>query len=203
MNIPTEYKGAITREQFLFHEMRTIAKLALEGKSDNEIMDEVIRDNLFQYPTERTVKSIVKACLKRIHLLEDNNLVDTIAYGALDSARQVCLLAMMLQFRVVYEFMVTVIGEKYRLKDFSFSQRDLNVFFTRLQEQNDVVASWSDLTIKKIKQVLTKLLVDNEYLDNRKSEDLNNVLIDFGLKNALIENRKYDILSAFNYFEGE
>ena len=42
------YKGSaqITREQFLFYEMRTTAKLICEGLEDNEIIDRIVEDNL-------------------------------------------------------------------------------------------------------------------------------------------------------------
>lgn len=203
MNINEPYKASFTREQFLFHEMRVIAGLMLNDFSDDEIIDQVYESNLFQYPTEKSVRRMARNCLKRIHLLNDNILIDIIANGASDSAKQVCLYAMMNQYRVIYEFMVNVIGEKYRIKDFSFSKKDINVFFSRLQEQSDVVASWSDSTIQKLKQVLLKMLVDTEYLDNTKSERLNTVLIDFDLKNILIDKRDIAALSVFNCFEGE
>lgn len=203
MNINEPYKASFTREQFLFHEMRVIASLMLNDFSDDEIINQVYESNLFQYPTEKSVRRMARNCLKRIHLLNDNILIDIIANGASDSAKQVCLYAMMNQYRVIYEFMVSVIGEKYRLKDFSFSKKDINVFFSRLQEQSDVVASWSDSTIQKLKQVLLKMLVDTEYLDNTKSERLNTVLIDFDLKNILIDKRDIGALSVFNCFEGE
>ena len=44
VNPLTKYK-AITKEQFLFHEMRTIAKLVIENKTNEEILDEVVNDN--------------------------------------------------------------------------------------------------------------------------------------------------------------
>jgi len=203
MNVNTPYKASFTREQFLFHEMRTVSQLILSGMNDQEVIEVVINDNLFQYPTEKSVKRMARNCLKRIHLLDDKRLIDIIANGASDSAKQVCLYAMMNQYRVIYEFMISVIGEKYRIKDFSFSKKDINVFFSRLQEQSDVVASWSDSTIQKLKQVILKMLVDTEYLDNTKSETLNTVLIDFDLKNILIEKRDYATLSVFNCFEEE
>ena len=55
VNPLTKYK-TITKEQFLFHEMRTIAKLVIENKTNEEILDEVVNDNLFQYPTEKSLK---------------------------------------------------------------------------------------------------------------------------------------------------
>lgn len=203
MNMNEPYKASFTREQFLFHEMRIIAELVLEGKTDEDIINIVFEKNLFQYPTEKSAKRMAKNCLKRIHLLEDNRLIDIIANGASDSAKQVSLYAMMKQYRIINEFMTGVIGEKYRIKDFSFSKKDVNVFFSRLQEQSDVVAGWSNSTIQKLNQVIVKMLVDTEYLDDNKSETLNTVLIDFDFKNILMDKRDYATLSVFNCFEGE
>ena len=196
------YKAGITREQFLFHEMRTTAKLMNKGFNDEEIVNEIIEDNLFQYPTEKMIKNLAKVCVARLHTINDKNLVEIIANGSAESAKQICLYAMMKHYRIVWEFMTTVIAEKFKLKDLSYSRKDINVFFTRLQEQNDAVASWSDSTIRKIKQVLTKMLVDNGYLDSTKSETLNPVLIDLDLKNVLEEKNGKDALAAFNYFGG-
>ena len=64
---------------------------------------------------------------------------------------------MMRYNKLVWDFMLTVIGEKYRTQDFDFTNQDMNVFFMGLQEQNDDIASWSESTITKIKQVLRKL----------------------------------------------
>ena len=50
------YNAAITREQFLFYEVRTTAKMVCEGLSNDEIVDRIVKENLFQYPTEKSVK---------------------------------------------------------------------------------------------------------------------------------------------------
>ena len=94
--------------------------------------------------------------------------------------------------------MITVIGSKYQALDYSFGKIDLNSFFMRLQEQDDDVASWSDSTIKKLKQVLLKTLVDNEYVDSTKADKLNPVLISPLLENAIREENKTEALPAFN-----
>ena len=60
------YKGSaqITREQFLFYEMRTTAKLMCGGLEDKQIIDEIIADNLFQYPTEKSIRRWLRLVLK-------------------------------------------------------------------------------------------------------------------------------------------
>ena len=203
MNINEPYRASFTREQFLFHEMRIVAELMSDGKDDNDIVNCIVDENLFQYPTEKMIRRMAMTCVKRLNLLSDNKLIDIIAHGPSDSAKQVCLYAMMNQYRVIFEFMTSVIAEKYRLRDYSFSRKDLNVFFVRLQEQSDAVASWKESTISKLKQVIMKMLVDTEFLDNVKSDHLNSILIDFEFKNVLIEKRDYAALSVFNCFEGD
>lgn len=196
MDINTPYR-TITREQFLFHEMRIVARLIKEGKSDEQIIQEVTDNNLFQYPTERMIKNITQVCLKRFNKANSQELINIVANDSADAAKQACLFLMMNYYRLVWEFMITVIGEKYRTKDTSFTKIDLNSFFTRLQEQNDVVASWSDATIGKCKQVLKKTLVENEYLDNSRSEVLNPVLLDFRVKEVIENSDNKEALIAF------
>ena len=189
------YNAAITREQFLFYEVRTTAKLVCEGLNNDEVVERIVNDNLFQYPTEKSVKKMALACLRRLEALEDQTLVEAIADQPSDVSRQICLYAMIRQYRLVQDFMLTVIGEKYRLLDASFSKMDLNVF---LQEQDDWVATWSESTITKLKQVLQKLLVDNEYLDSTEAARLNPVLISSLLENAIRADGQEYLLPAFN-----
>lgn len=194
------YTGVITREQFLFYEMRTTARLAAEGLTDAEIADRICRDNLFQYPTEKSVRQMARTCIHRLHALDDPALTLAIASQPSDTAKQICLYAMMKQYRLVWDFMVTVIGEKYGLKDYSFGKIDLNTFFMRLQEQDDWVAAWSETTIKKIKQVLVRVLVENEYLDDVTADHLNPVLLCPLLENAIRAKGDTSALAAFNCF---
>lgn len=130
--------------------------------------------------------------------MEDDTLVAAIATQPGDVAKQVCLYAMMRQYRLVWDFMLTVIGDKYRKLDSSFSKMDLNVFFMRLQEQDDWVATWIDSTITKLSQVLTKMLVENEYLDSTDADHLNPVLISPLIENAIREDGQEIVLPAFN-----
>ena len=197
MDIHTDYR-TITREQFLFHEMRIVAKLLNQGMTEQEVMDEIAQNNLFQYPTERMIRNLASVCLKRFKAVDSNDFIDLIANGSSDTSRQACLFLMMNYYRLVWDFMIGVIGEKYRTQNDSFTKLDLNAFFTRLQEQNDTVASWSDSTIQKCKQVLKKILVENGYLDSTKSEKLNPVFIDWQLIDAIEKIGKKEAFIAFN-----
>ena len=195
-----DYKGGLTREQFLFYEIRVAAKLISDGLSRQEATARIIEDNLFQFPTERMITSIAGTCFNRIEVLNSDALVNELAYANVEEAKLVNLYAMMRTNKIVWDFMLTVIGEKYRTQDLTFNQSDLNIFMMRLQEQNDDVASWSDSTIQKIKQVLRKSLIEAGYLDSTKSTVLNTVLADYELIDGIKANGDFEALSAFNYF---
>ena len=200
VTIDSKYNGSLTREQFLFYEMRTTARLMVEGLSDDAIVSKITEENLFQYPTEREIKKMAQVCITRLRAMDDDTLIDAVANKSGEVAKQICLYAMMKYNRLVWDFMVTVIGEKYRLQDMSFNRIDMNVFFMRLQEQNDTIAAWTDSTVKKIKSVLVRILVENEYLDSNRSDHLNPVMIDPLLENAIKCNNDDIALSAFNCF---
>lgn len=195
-----EYNGGLTREQFLFYEIRTVATLMTQGLSREEIINIIKEENLFQFPTERMIYSIANACFKRIEALDSEELVYHLANAPADVAKQINLYAMMKYNRIVWDFMTTVIAEKYRTQEFEFSKKDLNVFFFRLQEQNDSVASWSDSTIKKIKQVLARTLVECEYLDSVKATHLNLITISPELEDQIRASNDIAALAAFNCF---
>lgn len=194
------YSAVLTREQFLFYEVRTTARLMSDGLNDTEVVDRIITENLFQYPTEKTVRRMAQSCIHRLRSINDDSMITAIATQPADVAKQICLYAMMKQYRLVWDFMVTVVGEKYRLLDATFGKMDLNAFFLRLQEQDDWVATWSDSTIAKLKQVLTRTLVETEYLDSTTADHLNPVWLNPILENAIRSNGDGAALPAFNYF---
>jgi len=196
------YKGSaqITREQFLFYEMRITAKLMCEGLEENEIINRIVDDNLFQYPTEKSIRQMARVCVARLKSMKDVDLVEAIVLQSSETAKQICMYAMMKQYRLVWDFMITIIGEKYRIQDFSFSQMDVNVFFMQLQEQDDYVAGWSEATLKKIRQILIRVLAENEYLDSIKADHINPVWLNPVLENAIRNNNDERALIAFNCF---
>ena len=194
------YNGSLTAEQFLFYEIRIAAKYYIDGKAIEEAVEIIKKDNLFQYPTERQVSRLARACYKRLDALGNEQLVHELAFASSEIAKQINLYAIMKYNRLVWEFMIQVIGEKYSNQDFSFSRKDLNAFFTRLQAQNNSVSAWSENTVKKIKSVLVRMLVETEYLDGIRSTTLNPVLLCEELEEGIRVNHDDEALPAFNCF---
>lgn len=192
------YGGSLTAEQFLFHEIRITAQFYLAGQDLAKAIERIETDNLFQYPTERQIGRITKACYKRLAALNNETLIQELAFASRTYAKQINLYAIMRYNALVWDFMVQVIGEKYQNSDFTFSRKDINAFFTHLQTQNDAVAAWSEATINKIKSVLVRILVKTGYLDDTKATALNPVLLCDVLAAGIRANHDEASLIAFN-----
>lgn len=200
------YKGAITREQWLFREIRLVAQLRLdEGISDAEIVDRVVEQNLFQYPTERELKSIARALCRRLTALSDDSkrrhdLARLIAHGTVDQARQSNLYAIACDYRVMWEFMTVVVAAKRRQLDVHLPMREIAAFLEGLRVQDEKVARWTDATLNKIRQVFVKCLEECDMYD-RASEQLTSVLLDFELESLIRANDDAAILPAFGVMD--
>lgn len=200
------YRGTITREQWLLTEMRTVAQLRLDGLSGEEILTQNLTNNYFQYPTERELASVTKACLLRLDNLSDDpalrtQLTSFIAHGPTTQSAQTNLYAFMRTYRVAWEFMLSVIGPKFQTVDLHLAKHEITAFLENLRTQSGTVAGWSDATLNKIRQVLTKCLAQTGYLASVRSTELRPILLDLELEGALRANGDEAALPAFACLE--
>ncbi|MBF7082779.1 DUF1819 family protein [Desulfallas sp. Bu1-1] len=151
------YSTTIKSMPFLFLEVKKAASLKIQGLSYPEILSRSINDNIFQVNTESRKKEIAAAVIKRLKVLDDY-LIKKIVNGSIDTGKQVALYALMKTDRLFYEFMQEVYREKCLLHDFTINDADFNIFFQKKSEQSEVIASWSDYTYYKMKQVYKRVL---------------------------------------------
>ncbi|WP_321974022.1 DUF1819 family protein [Paratractidigestivibacter sp.] len=204
--MPTDapYRGSITREQWLLRETRTVARLRNEAGESYDPADLVARvcnENLFQYPTERELASVAKACDRRLTALSQDPatraaLIDLIANGTADQSAQANLYAMARDNRIVWDFLAAVVAHKFRTLDRSLTRPEIASFVEGLRAQDEKIARCSDATLNKIRQVLTACLVQCGMYD-RRSERLAPPLPDRTLENCIRANGDYALLPAF------
>ena len=198
MDNKPQYLGSLTREQFLYYENRIVAKLILQGKSYDEILKETTEENLFQYPSTVSYKLITRACYKRLMFTGDLRIVELVANANSSTSKLALLYSMMCQNLLVKDFMIDVIGEKFRSRVYEFDKTDVNHFFVQLSSRVETVGMWSDNTINKIKSVLIKCLAETGYLTTIKSTKLNPISVDEDLIKLIKDRGEYEYLQAFN-----
>lgn len=203
MTAPATYRGTITREQWLVDETRVIARLMVEEglTNDAELIERVTSQNLFQYPTEREQASIARACARRLCSLSDDpqtreRAIDLVAHGTPDQLNQTNLYAMMRDNRVVWDFMLCLVARKFEALDSTLHRYEIVDFLEGLRTQSAKVATWSDATLNKARQVLTACLA-NCGMYNRKTEQLVPLFLDFELEMCIRANGDEAALRAF------
>lgn len=199
MGPSTPYRS-LTREQYLLRETRIVAALRLDGVSDDEIVARAKTDNIFQYHTTTMVANIAQVCLRRLGALGPaaDGLTEVLAHGPVEQARQANLYAMMRAYRLVWEFMVGVVGVKYATLDYFLPRREINTFMRDLQQASPVVARWSELGIEKNVQVLARSLAETGLLESPRSDRLVPIYLDADVERLIRANDDAVALPSFN-----
>lgn len=207
MSAPAEYRGSITREQWLLNETRTVARLMVDDglATQAELVERAAEANLFQYPTEREVRSIARACRRRLMALSADpalraQLIELIAHGTATQATQANLYAMMCDNRIVWDFMVCIVAHKFKRLDATLRKHEIADFLEGLRAQDERAARWSPATANKIRQVLVNCL-EHAGMYDRKTEQLAPILLDFELEDAIRANGDAEVLPAFGLME--
>ena len=164
-----EYKSTIKSRPFLFKETKKAAYLINKGFKDFEIKDKAKNDNIFQVNTEARRSEIASIVLQRLKAIDDF-LIEKIVNGEIGTSKQVVIYAIMKTDRLFFEFMYEVFREKMLLRDFTLQDKDFNIFFERKKEQSERVASWTDYTFYKLKQVYIRILFEAGFIKDQKKD---------------------------------
>ena len=188
--------GSLTRERFLLQEVRTVAQLVLQGLSDEDIMQTMLEDNLFQFPTKVEIRSITRSCLERLTpIKDDEQMLRLLVNASFDVAAQINVYLLMKHYDLVRCMLVNEIGERYRTLDYSFSKMDMSAFIDDYLYERDI--DWADSTIKRIKGTLHQILIEGKYQVSN-SDELLFVFLNSDLEDFIRSHGDEDLLPAFN-----
>lgn len=180
-----EYSATLTGASFLFFEFKQVVQLREQGLSDLEIRERVLSDNVFQYGKKSSLQRSLPSIIRRVNVL-DETLRNMVLEDSMNSGKVINLYAIMKTDRLFFEFMNEVIREKFEQHTNLLEKKDLNLYFIAKTEQDEGMASWSEQTVNKLKQVLLRILHESGILKNKKTGELNRLLVNEKLKNHLI-----------------
>lgn len=181
------YSGKLTGESFLLYELRIVAKLKKEGYTDKEIRKMVLEENLFQYKFTSSISRRLTPLMQRINLL-DEELIDRLIEDPIGDGIVINLYSIMKNDRLFFEFMNEVMKEKLKSNNEVLEKKDINIFIETKIEQNEDIASWSDSTVNKIKQVIKKILMEAKVVEDNKTGIVKKIIMSDWIKNYLIKS---------------
>ena len=164
-----EYKSTIKSRPYLYKETKKAASVINAGFELTKIKEESLQNNIFQLESEarkREVASIIVARLKEL----DKYIIDKIENSNVETSKVLVLYAIVKTDRLFFEFINEVYKEKILLKDLYIRDKDFGVFFQNKREQSEKVASWTEYTFKKLKQVYIRILFESGLISNQKGD---------------------------------
>jgi hypothetical protein len=100
----------------------------------------------------------------------DDFLVEKIVNGEIGTSKQIVVYSIMKTDRLFFEFMYEVFREKILMGDSTLQDKDFDIFFSRKKEQSKKVASWTNYTFYKLKQVYIRILFEAGFIKGRKRD---------------------------------
>lgn len=139
---------AHTNQGFLLQETSRLATLLLEGVGRTSIQEMVLTDNLLQLRADASRRTTYRAVMARLGGVP-KALLELLVSGSVDSRRLANFYLILLKHRLLREFMAEVVLEQRQRLLSHISAVDVRIFFSRKQDQEPEIGSWSAATLQK------------------------------------------------------
>lgn len=153
---------AITDENFYYLDTKKIAKFFKEYTYE-ELKKYVKENEIIEFSSDRNFQTKINVINKRLSSLNDF-LLNTLASETSEVGKVVNLLSIILNEKIVFDFMYEVFLPKYKSSDYFISNSIFFSFMNEKTEQELEVAKWSEASKKKIITKLKTFFVDSGYL---------------------------------------
>lgn len=154
--------GLLERESWV------IAKLLLEGVAQASWREALLQDNPLQKRSQKTIMRQAGLIRNRLTLLDADGW-RLILRGSSDTVRQILLAACIKHNRLLGDYLLTVVREHIRLFEKTLNPRAWNTYIEEIAHHAPVVATWSQATKVKLRQVTHRILTESGIIENPRS----------------------------------
>lgn len=167
----TKYSGDIVAGSLLIPESRKVATLLLHEVSDKDWHQAIDTENILQKRSPEAARRLARLIKKRLTTMSPE-LWKMVAEGTSEVATQAVLAATVKDSKLLGDFMQKVLHEKWRMFQKKLSLIDLNNHFDTCAQLDPGILEWSEITRKKIRQIMIRILSEGGYLSSTRSLNL-------------------------------
>ena len=191
-----EYSAGLTSKLFWLQESRKTADYILKGYSREEIKKLAWEENIYQVKAEYRAFEVLNGTYRRICALP-GEVLRVFTTCDLETAKILNLIAILMDSRLFFEFLYEIYDEKIRLGEKEITDRDLNGFFSDKALQSEVVAGWTETSVKRLKACMTRMMYEAGLLDSSvKPRLIRPIHVDYRTEELLIANGLGEYLKA-------
>ncbi len=163
-----KYSFSFTGASALIAETMLIAGEFDRLKDWKEVERSVIDKNLLNKTKQGTSKREFSEIKKRLQYLTPNQL-QLMTYGSLDDAKAMILLSLVKTYEYLNDFIVEFLRNKYFIFDRVLTEVDYNKFFNTKSLSHPELNEITEITARKVKQVIFKLLAQMGIITHPKN----------------------------------
>ena len=183
-----KYSAGLVSQSFWFVEFKRVVNLLNHGETEEKIKSLCLEENLFGAAKEYRAKRIYGYIWNRVKQL-DEGLIKLFWESDLATQKIINLICILKIDRLFFEFLYEVYREKAILGFDKIEDTDISAFFNRKEIQNDDIASWTDETKKRLRNIYTNYMVDaNLLIVVDKEKKITVPILDLSLERYLKEN---------------
>ena len=196
-----DYSLSFTAASLMVHETEQIAMLYKEHQDWDKVKELVIDENIMQKGTVSTRKREFSEVKKRLIDIKSTQF-DYILTCTRDELRLFCLYLCSKTYRLIYEFIVEVLRDKYLTFDYSILDSDYARFIESKTANSVKLQKITQKTDYKLKQVIFKILEQSSLIDSAKARNIQKPYVSDELLEVITDDSpKY--LACFLYADGE
>lgn len=195
----TRYNAEIVAGALIPSESRIIAQLTLDGVSKEQLKHLLTIENILQKRSPATAVRAAELIKKRFALVNED-LLRIIATGSRQTLMQALLVAAIKHNKLIGDFLLRVVKEKWRLFESKLKPSDWENFLRECEQTDETVLQWKVTTREKLGQVVKKCLVEAGFLESATDPTITPVLILPEIKTYLLENNEDYVLECMSVF---
>ena len=180
------YDSDLLGGSLMVRESRVVADLLLNNVSDEDWKRAVIEENILQKKVPASAKRNAKTIRSRLELLEPE-FWKAIRDGDDELATQAAFCAALERNELLIEFMERVLKDAYAIHLEKLSMYQWTEFVDECGNRDPVIYDLKETSIKKMGQVVFRMLAEIGYVINTRSMKLQKLLIRPEIK-VLLEN---------------
>jgi hypothetical protein len=163
-----DYQLSMTAAALRYHEAKIVAELFIETRDWSTVEKRVLSDNLLQKSTSATAKREFGELKHRLSSLCEITL-GSFATADLSELKYLAFLSCVKYYRLLNDFMIEVVRNKIQMFDYQIIESDWANFIESKKAHVPKIEHSSETTLKKIRQVIFKMLADAGIIDDIKN----------------------------------
>ena len=191
------YDSDLLGGSLMVRESRAVADLLLKNVSDEDWKRAVIEENILQKKVPGSAKRNAKTIRSRLELLEPEFL-KAIRDGDDELATQAAFCAALERNELLIEFMERVLKDAYAIHLEKLSMYQWTEFVDECGNRDPVIYDLKETSIKKMGQVVFRMLAEIGYVINTRSMKLQKLLIRPEIKILLENTSRQRILACMD-----